>query len=64
MANLKAEMIVISKQELEELVYKVSYEAANKATTSLFNGLSKRFMYQFEEDIQNMLFELEELNRK
>lgn len=59
MTNTDNRLIVLTESELEDVIYR----AANKATSSLYDGLAKRFMYQFEDDIRTILFELEEMNR-
>jgi len=58
------ELVVLTKKELEDLIYNASYAAANKATSSLFNGLAKRFLYSHDEILGQILYEVEELNRK
>lgn len=63
LANLDAKLVVLTEKELEDLIYKVSYDAANKATTSLYNGLAQRFLYNLEDDVRAILHEIEEMNR-
>ncbi|MDN4607369.1 hypothetical protein [Sporosarcina highlanderae] len=59
----KQELVVMTKQELEDLIERVSYQAARKACSGLYDGLSKRFFCQWDKDIRRILYELEEMNR-
>ncbi|WP_203246320.1 hypothetical protein [Sporosarcina beigongshangi] len=56
------EIVVMTKWELEEMIERACYKAANKATSSLFNGLAQRFFFQQEENIGKILYEIEEMN--
>lgn len=60
MSKLDAKLIVMSEKELEELIYKT----VNRANSQLYDGLAKRFLHNFDDDIRAVLIELEDLNRK
>lgn len=52
-------IVILTESELEALIYK----ACNKATSTLFDGLAKRFMYQIESDHRLIIAELDDIKR-
>ena len=58
MAN-ENRIVILTEAELEALIYK----ACNKATSTLYEGLAKRFLYQNESDMRLILAELDDIKR-
>lgn len=55
--KMTQEMIILTKPELESIIYR----AVNAANNQLYDGLTKRYFGQFEEDLRLILNELYEL---
>lgn len=47
--------------DLDDLVYKASYRASNKAVNSLYKGLVKAFLDRFDQDHSILIDEMEQI---
>lgn len=53
------EIVILSKKELEEIVFK----ASSKACSNLYNGLAQALLYPMERDMRTILAELDDIRR-
>lgn len=54
-------LVVLTEQELEELIERVAYGAANRANNQLYKGLEQRFLHKLEDDMRVAIGMLDDL---
>lgn len=54
-------IVILTIDELDDLVYSATYRAANKATTNLYKGLSSAYLNRFDDDFRTVLDEIEQI---
>ncbi len=54
-------LVVMTEQELEELIERVAYSAANRANNQLYKGLEQRFLHRLEDDMRVVIGMLDDI---
>lgn len=54
-------IVILTIDELDDLVYSATYRAANKATTNLYKGLDNAYLNRFDNDFRVILDEIEQI---